>query len=74
MNNILNLYCTWVLDVLEKELKKQRNLVMRRGIFACKCDKDYLVKLEKLWYEKSIYFGKLIDEEVKFNNNIYSLF
>ena len=66
MNDILDLYCKRILDNIEKELIKQRILVIRKGIFARERDKEYLKKLEQLWYDKLIYFEKLIEEEMLF--------
>lgn len=70
MKNILNLYCYGVLEKIENELKRQRKLTMKKGVFSSKNDKKYLEELENLWYEKLICFENLIEEERLFNKKL----
>lgn len=70
MNDIIDMYTSGILVPIEDLMKKQRNLVLRKGIFASRADKRHLKELENLWFEKLIRFGEIFEEEVEFYNTL----
>lgn len=70
MNDILILYIKHILEVIENEIKKQRKKIGKKWVFSSKTDRDHLKKLEDLLFEKLNVFGKMIEEEVEFNESI----